>query len=190
MNVKNLSDEQLAKAVLKNNDLFEHLIGRFEKKLIRFILHISNFNKEEAEEILQEIFIKVWRNLREYEGDAKFSSWIFRIARNETISEFRKHTSRGLNKKIEMEYEDFARLKDKIDIKNDLSKKLDGENVHKILSYLPQKYKDVLILKFIEEKSTTEISDILEKPEKTISTLIHRAKKDFKNRAEKLLFFN
>ena len=181
---KDLTDEILVKKALEDVRFFGVLLQRYENKLKRYIMRISYFSLEETEEILQEVFIKVWKNLRGFDDTLKFSSWIYRITRNYTISAFRKHKSRGLDKSIQLEPEIFDNLPDELDIAKEMDTNLAAQKVHKILNMLPKVYRGVLVLRFLEEKTYTEIADIMQKPEGTIATLIHRAKKRFKKIAE------
>jgi len=96
-----LVDCELVRLSLENADFFAQIVQKYEKPLLRYLLRISNVSLEEAEDLLQEIFIKVYQNLWDFDESLKFSSWIYRIAHNETISAWRKKISRG--KKINLE---------------------------------------------------------------------------------------
>lgn len=174
------SDETLAKKSLKDIDCFETLINRYEEKLKNYILRISNFSYEETEEILQEVFIKAWKNLREFDQSLKFSSWIYRIAHNQTISSFRKHESRGHNKKISLDNALFDIVSEELDIPEKLDRKKRSQLVRETIKSLSKPYREVLVLKYLEDKSYEEISDILKKPTGTVATRLNRAKEAFK----------
>ncbi len=174
------SDNELVQKSLKNIDCFSCLYERYEKKLIFYILRISAFSPPEAEEILQEAFVKVWENLNDFDNDLKFSSWIYRIVHNVTISEWKKSKSFGKDQKQEIEDELFQNLPSLLDIEKETDDKMDKNNIRKILHLMSEKYREVLILKFLEEKNYEEISDILKKPSGTVATLINRAKKEFR----------
>jgi len=139
----------------------------------------------EAEEILQEVFVKVWKNLREFDGSVKFSSWIYRITHNETISAFRKSQSRGEKEQVSLDEDLFQIPSTELDISQTIDQKITAPIVHKILNGLSPKYREILVLKFLEDKSYEEISDILKKPMGTVATLINRAKKAFRESAER-----
>ena len=174
-----LSDEQLAKAAQDNVDAFELIVERYEQPLLRYILRISHFSAAEAEEILQEVFVKAWKKLNDFDVDLKFSSWIYRITHNQTISEFRKAKARGLQQDVKWDEDLLAGLPDKIDLPRELDQKIESAKVRKWLNALPDKYRTILILRFLEEKSYDEISDILKIPMGTAATLVSRAKKAF-----------
>ena len=178
-NCKNISDEELVKKSLQNIDYFACIYERYEQKLIRYILRISSFSIEEAEDILQEAFLKAWKNLNEFDGDLKFSSWIYRIVRNTTITEWKKTKSKGRDKKQDIDEELFRNIPSLLNTEKEADQKFNNKNIGKILQLMPEKYREVLILKFLEEKNYQEISDILKKPNGTIATLINRAKKSF-----------
>ena len=178
-NCEGISDEELVQKSLKNIDYFACIYERYEQKLIRYILRISSFSFAEAEEVLQEAFVKAWQNLNEFDGDLKFSSWIYRIVHNTTITEWKKTQSKGKNQKQEIDEELFHNLPSSLNIEKEINQKFNKENIRKILQLMPEKYREVLILKFLEEKDYKEISDILKKPSGTIAALINRAKKSF-----------
>jgi len=157
---------------------------RYETKLLNYILKISNINREDGEDILQEVFIKAYQNLNDFDLNFKFSNWIYSIAHNTTISAFRKKKVRPQT--VSWEDEDLNNiLESTLDVENTSLQKLTYKQILKIINRLPLKYKDVLILKFVEGKDYREISDILRKPMGTIATLINRARKSLIQELEK-----
>lgn len=180
----NKTDEQIVVLTLKNQDYYLCLMKRYEAKLLNYILKISNINREDAEDILQEVFIKTYQNLNDFDLNYKFSNWIYSIAYNATISAFRKKKVRPQT--VSWEDKDLNNiLESTLDVENTSLQKLTYKQILKIINRLPLKYKDVLILKFMEGKDYREISDILHKPMGTIATLINRAKKSLKQELKK-----
>ena len=180
----NKTDEQIVVLTLKNQDYYLCLMKRYEAKLLNYILKISDINKEDAEDILQEVFIKAYQNLNDFDLNFKFSNWIYSIAHNATISAFRKKKVRPQT--VSWEDKDLNNiLESTLEAENTSLQKLTYKQILKIINQLPLKYKDVLILKFIEGKDYREISDILHKPMGTIATLINRAKKSLKQELKK-----
>jgi RNA polymerase sigma-70 factor (ECF subfamily) len=173
------TDEELVALTLKSQDYYTCLVARYESKIMRYIKRISSFSKEDAEDILQEVFIKVYRNLNDFDQKLKFSSWIYRIAHNEVISHFRKMKSRPVLVTTEAD-EWLKTIAGNDDLEKELDRKFTSEEIRNILSKMDLKYKEVLALRYLEEKDYREISDILEKPMGTVATLINRAKKQFK----------
>ncbi|MFZ2189437.1 MAG: RNA polymerase sigma factor [Candidatus Magasanikiibacteriota bacterium] len=172
------TDEELVPLVLENQSYFLCLMEKYESKLLRYIMRISGVRYEDAEDILQEVFIKVYENLYGFDSDLKFSSWIYRIAHNHVISEFRKKRNRM--EIILSEEEDWHNFVSDLNIAHEVDAKLSQEVINKVLNNLDIKYREVLFLKFLEERDYKEISDILKKPMGTVATLINRAKEKFK----------
>jgi RNA polymerase sigma-70 factor (ECF subfamily) len=133
-----------------------------------------------VEDTLQDVFISAYKNLNDFDQDLKFSSWIYRIAHNKVISHFRKITARPKTVTYEGDGQLLNILASSEDLAKELERKYTGEEVRAILKGLDEKYREVLVLKFLEDKDYKEISDILEKPMGTVATLINRAKKQFK----------
>ncbi|GAB4140853.1 MAG: RNA polymerase sigma factor [Patescibacteria group bacterium] len=178
------SDEELVKLSLENSENFLCLMKRFEDKIFKFVRRISGFSNEEIEDIVQEIFLKVYENLNNFDPKLKFSSWIYRIARNQTIDESRKKKSEPKFIKIFDNDEDRSFLENiasDTDFIEDFENQEVSKNILTALSRVRLEYREVLILRFFEDKDYGEISDILKKPIGTISTLVSRAKKELRD---------
>lgn len=166
---KNLKDEEVVRFVCeKNKEIYTEIIRRYQDKLRRYIFNlIQDDNK--AEDILQETFIKAYINLRGFNRSKKFSSWIYRIAHNETINMIKKDKKQiSLNKNLDFD--------SGIDIEEGLIKKELRLKTHRCLKQMPVDYREVITLYYLEEKSYEEISDILRAPVATVGTRIRRAK--------------
>ena len=92
-NCSEKSDEEWAYLTAENQGYFLCIMKKYEIPLKRYVGRISNFSQEEIEDILQEVFIKVYQNINDFDDSLKFSSWIYRITHNHVISKFRKHKS-------------------------------------------------------------------------------------------------
>lgn len=179
----NKTDEELVGLSLLDPDHFLCLIKRYESKLLYYIMRISKLSRPDAEDILQDVFVKTYYNLNEFDTDLKFSSWIYRIAHNQTISEIRKKVARPT---VSFEKEDIDKLEDAFDIIKELDNSFDRKKIDEALSLLDEKYREVLVLRFLDEKDYLEIADILKKPVSTVGNLILRGKKLFKEEYQKL----
>jgi RNA polymerase sigma-70 factor (ECF subfamily) len=176
------TDAELVALTLENQSFFRFLIERYQEKLSRYIRRISSSSLEEAEDIIQEVFIKVYHNLRDYDPEQKFSSWIYRIAHNQTISEFRKKKSRpqGIDLPDDEDERDlFDRIASNDNIEKEVDIRVTHEIVEEVLKDMDEKYREVLILKYLEERDYQEIAYIMHKPMGTVATLLNRAKKKF-----------
>ena len=178
------SDKDIIKKVSSwDIDAFYCIVWEYEEKLLKYILRITNIDLEEAENLLQEVFIKVYKNINDYNYKLSFSSWIYRIAHNITIDYHRKNKDK-INISLQTDDENYVNLIEVLDswisLVNDLKSKELIKKIIEILGLVDKKYKDILVLKFLEDKNYKEISDILKIPEWTVATLINRWKKQFK----------
>lgn len=172
-NYKNLEDSELAIKSKSSSLSFMELIKRYEKPLFRYVKRISFFTDEETEDILQEVFIKIYKNLNNYDSSLKFSSWIYRITHNQTVDHIRKNSK---NKSVPIIDNDWGQIIDKFDLYNHIESEEIKNKIILSIENLSVKYKEVLYLRFVEEKSYEEISDIIKKPKGTVSTLINRGR--------------
>jgi len=174
------TDNELVKLSLENEDYFYCIIERYEKILTHYIRRISVSSIEDAEDILQEVFLSVYQNLNDFDESLKFSSWVYRIAHNKTISAWRKIKSRPKTVSTDEENNLFDFIASDENIQKELERKCDAKQLRRALEKVNEKYREVLVLKFLEEKDYREISDILKKPMGTVATLINRAKKNLR----------
>lgn len=178
LNVKKLTDNELIKVLKCKNPLVHNeIIERYQKRLFIYIYRFIG-NKEESEDLLQNVFLKVYKYCEKFDTKRKFSSWIYRIAHNEAVNYIKR---KNIKKFISLE--DFVSDKDRIETKSDakspmevwISKELRHE-MKEALKKIPGKYKEVLEMRYFQEKSYEEISEVLKKPVNTVGTLINRAK--------------
>lgn len=174
--IETKSDEQLVELSIKDQKYYLYLMKRYENKLVRYILRISNLTKEDAEDVLQEVFVSVYKNLQGFDQRLKFSSWIYRITHNQTISYIRKIKSRPQTIDIE-DTEILDRIATNKEMDIQVHNEIEKERILKEINSMDIKYKSVLVLRLIEEKEYNEISDILKIPKNTVGTLINRARK-------------
>ncbi|NTU98980.1 RNA polymerase sigma factor [Candidatus Falkowbacteria bacterium] len=182
---QNLTDEQVVKLVLEDQDYFLVVINRYKTKLFTFIKRLTNICDEDAEDVLQEVFLKIYLSLNGFDNGLKFSSWAYAITRNQVISNHRKLKARAEGYAVGLDDEAASRLASKIDVEKDMDSLLDKQKISLILNRLDEKYREVLVLKFIEEKDYKEISDIIRKPSGTVGSMINKAKELFRKEAEK-----
>lgn len=165
------TDEELVKKVLSGQkELFYHLITRYEAKLKRYIMTITN-RQSEVEDILQNVFLKAYKNLPTFNDSLKFSSWVYRIAHNESVNLIGSSLIQR-----------FVSLPEWFDIgsSDNVEERMDDEQLKRKLKEcierLEVKYKEPLVLFYYEEKTYGEISDILRIPVRNVGVLIHRGR--------------
>jgi len=178
-----MTDEKVAELAKNDENLFGVLMERYESALLRYIRRISSFSRDDAEDILQEAFIKAYRNLREYDTGSKFSAWMYRIVRNQTIDTARKKKIRPT---VSIEEHDLVHfLEAAIDLENESIRKDEFAAISEAVHGLPETYREALILRFLEEKSYEEIMDILRIPKGTVATLVRRGRAILLERLQK-----
>lgn len=175
--VKELTDSEIVELSIKDVNAYRYIIERYESKLLRYIKRILYISQEDAEDILQEVFLKAYKNINSYNRKYSFSNWIYRIAHNESVSFLRKKSVTVGNTEDE---NIFDRIPSDENIEEEFFSSLKSVEVREILSKLDQKYKEVLVLRFFEEKEYNEISEILHISTGTVASLISRGKEKFK----------
>ncbi len=176
------SDEEVVRMTLREPNQYGLLMERYEPKLKRYITRLGIRNPEDQLDVLQEIFIKAYRNLNGFDTDLSFSSWIYRIAHNEAVSFYRKQNVRPEGHLVADGDQVFDFLPSKQagdDVLFDT--KINAAEIQRALLELEPKYREPIILRYFEHKEYDEISDILEIPIGSVGTLLHRGKKRLKS---------
>lgn len=174
------SDEELVVLTLENQSNFSFLVNRYQEKLSRYIRRLSGLSKEEIEDLLQNIFIKAYLNLNDFDGRLKFSSWLYRIAHNETIDNYRRHQARPQLLDVDISDSYVKEITGEVDLFAELAHQEIKIIIQEAINSLDYKLKEVLILKFIEEKDYREISDIIRKPIGTVASRLNKAKTELR----------
>lgn len=173
-----MTDEQIVRRTLADKEEFAFLIERYEAKLARYLERLGIGLAEDREDVLQNAFIKAYKNLNSFDPGLSFSSWMYRITHNEAMSFFRARHARPQVTLSEDNEILLTELRDESADATALTElRLSSTELAKAFAKLEPKYRDALTLRFFEERSYIEMSDILQVPVGTVSTLIHRAKK-------------
>lgn len=162
-----------------DQDAFAEIVELFKDKIYQLVYRMIG-NSHEAEDIAQEAFIRAYININSFDVNRKFSTWLYRIATNLTIDRIRKKKpdyyldaevagTEGLTMYSQVAA-DIALPEEEVE-----TMELQGEIQRQILK-LPDKYRSVIVLKYIDELSLMEISEILEIPVGTVKTRIHRGR--------------
>jgi len=189
---KNISDTQLM-LNFKSGDIpaFEELIKRYKKSVINVIYRFLG-DRDEAEDLALEVFLRVYKSVKRYRVEAKFSTWLYKIAVNLSLSELkkrRKHFSISLNAPITT---DKGRPRELIDELADpspspekiLEEKERNFLIKKAIGLLPPGQRMVIILQIYEGLSYKEISKILGCSVKSVESRLYRARISLKKRLQ------
>jgi len=155
---------------------FEEIVNIYKHPILNIIYRYAS-NYDDAEDIAQEVFVKVWKNIKSFKGKSKFSTWLYRITVNHCLNYVNKH------KKDPISFERVVgkgRISDSPNSEIIYEKKTKSEIIGKALSNLPDRQKIALILSKFEYKSYSEISYIMGVSISSVESLIFRAKVNLK----------
>lgn len=171
-----LTDEELVELVRsQDQELYAELVKRYQAKLLRYAESIVK-SSDQAADVVQQAFIKAFKNLNSFNTHKKFSSWIYRIVHNEAINLIKKHYKEHSLEGNEWP-ESILSDKNQPDLVEKIEQKEISAAMNQALDKLPIKYRTTLSLFFMDDKSYEEISDILKIPIGTVGTRINRGKK-------------
>ncbi len=174
--IEELSDTDIVRNTLVDKEAFGLLISRYEQKLRRYIRRLGVRNEEDQNDLLQDIFIKTYKNLYGFDQALSFSSWIYRIAHNEAVSHFRRRSVRPEGSQVDDGNEVVGQIASGDDLMNEIASRDDGRILKEALEKIDPKYRDVVVLRYFEGKEYDEIADILLMPVGSVATRLHRAK--------------
>jgi RNA polymerase sigma-70 factor, ECF subfamily len=155
------------------HEAFERLVAMYSRKVFHLAFSMLR-NETPAEDMTQEILIKVWRGLPRYHGGASLSTWIYTIARNTCLTELKKRAARPT---VSMHEPEFEEAMDRVPALQSTDPESGvGMDVNQMLEQLPEKYRHVITLFYLEQKSYEEVSAALGLPLGTVKTFLYRAK--------------
>lgn len=170
-----LTDEQLCRQVQGGAlEAFEELVARYKNRLLRYGRKFL-LDDQQAEDSVQEVFLKAYQNIRSFNPDLKFSPWIYRIAHNEFINSGKK---RGRELIDFFDFDTFLphpATADRAD--TELEQKEIKQMIDGFLDQLPDKYREPLILCYMEDLDYIQMSEILKIPVATVGVRLNRARK-------------
>ncbi len=173
-----MPDARLVEDVRRGDrDAFGELVTRYERRLIRVILRFVP-DVEQARDLAQETFLRAYRRLDQFDSSRRFGPWLFRIGVNYTLDYLRKRKRRLRWSVFSDAPRDTAPDPAAPDPRNHLDL---SQEVRAVMDQLPEKYRSVLVLRDLENFSTSEIAAILNRKEATIRWRLAEARKQFKN---------
>jgi RNA polymerase sigma-70 factor (ECF subfamily) len=186
------TDEELIRLVQRGSrEAFSTLVSRYSSRIMNFVFQIVH-DREAAEDLAQETFVRVYLNAHRYRDVARFSTWIFTIAANLAKNEVRNRSRRptlplaeevGLSDEglVSVVLEDGGLQPDEEAEAGELRR-----DVAKAIDVLPPKYREVFVLREVEGFSYHEIADMAGLPKGTVKSRINRARLRFREEIERL----
>ncbi len=183
-----MSDEELVEKIKKGDiDAYEEIIKKYENKVCGIIYHMIK-NQNDVEDLAQEVFIKVYKNLSKFKGDSSLYTWIYKITVNLCLDEVKKRKNIiYLDEKLEVEDGELERelpSSDKTQVELYEEKEL-KEKLHKCIGKLPEKQRVMIVLRDIKGFSYEEISEITSVKLGTVKSQINRARLKLKELLDK-----
>jgi RNA polymerase sigma-70 factor (ECF subfamily) len=176
---------------LKRQDagLLDELIVRYQHRLLRYLLYLTS-NREMAEDLFQEVWMRVLVRGGQFNGQARFDTWLFTIARNLVIDQRRKRTMSSLDELFDVGGDDdrpmsFEVAGDEPTPFDSLSNLEDRERIAAALLQLDTLHREVLVLRFHEELSLEEISKVTRAPLSTVKSRLYRGLAAIKPKIER-----
>jgi RNA polymerase sigma-70 factor (ECF subfamily) len=166
------SDQDLILRVAKGDRLaFRTLYARHNVRVFRFILRFIK-DEGQAEDLIGEVFLDVWRQADRFEGRSSVSTWILGMARFKALSSLRKTTE------AELDDEQAAAIADDADTPETVSQKLDkAKAIRRCIDQLSPEHREIVDLVYYQEKSISEVAEIVGIPENTVKTRMFYARK-------------
>jgi RNA polymerase sigma-70 factor (ECF subfamily) len=187
-----LEDDKFVKRAIEGDqDAYKDLMDKYQKPLYFHVLKMVK-NHEQVEDLVQEAFMKAFRNLNSYNTNYAFSTWLYRITTNHTIDYLRKKKLKttSIDQPVktrdgEMEIQ----ISDDAETDRDIIRKERKKIIHNAINDLPEKYRRVIEMRHLQELSYQEIADQLDLPLGTVKAHIFRARemlyKELKDKREK-----
>lgn len=170
----NKTDEQLAKQCQQGSlDAFEELVKRHEARLFNFLCQKAP-RREDAEDLAQHTFVNAWQRIGQYRTEASFATWLYTIARNLTISHYRKHGKVTLCE-LEVAEPTLVERETPADTLSEIEEHAALWRVAR--ETLKEEAFDVLWMKYKEQLSIAEIAAVLSRTEVSVKVMLHRARK-------------
>lgn len=183
MYYNNESDEALIERVKKGDcEAFSPLIERYKMLVYRLVYRMLG-NRDDTEDLVQEVFIKAYNSIKSFKSGSPFSPWLSKIAVNLTIN-FIKKEKRGHLESLDRVQNQISSNKD--DPVEMTRSKLLKEKIQEAMSRLPEIYRAVLVLRIEEELSYEEIGKILNIPKGTVMSRLARARECLKETFEEM----
>ena len=182
-------NELVEEAKMGNFEAFGDLISLYEKKIYNYCLRMTD-RREDAEDLTQEVFVRVYKALKGFKGNSQFSTWIFRIAHNICIDHYRKSklTTFSLNQpRNEEDQREMDLPSEDPTPEEEALRKEQQEFLLKCIEELRPEYKTVIILRDIQHHSYEEIAEILDVPLGTVKSHISRARSALRETVRPLL---
>ncbi len=183
-----MDDKDAIALILKGDrEKFRLLVEKYQQMVFRTCLGFVH-NKEDADDLTQDVFIRAYQSLSRFKGNSAFSTWLYRIAVNASLNRIRKSPLNILFRKPGdtsadiKEKEFFYQLKDEDNPEKILIRQEHVKMVHRALESLPENQRTAMVLSKYDELPQKEIAEIMKISEGAVEALLQRAKKNLREK--------
>jgi len=183
------TDEELIERFQAGDlNAFDLIVKNYKDQLLNFVFRFLG-NQEEAEDVVQETFLRVYRNRSAYRRVAKFSTWIYTIAGNLARTELRRRNRRRFFSLSDMgvQDKDYEIADNLLNPESQTDGVMKEEIIQAEIARLSPKFREVIVLRDIQELSYEEISKIIRVPIGTVKSRVNRARLRLQGRLRHLL---
>ena len=167
-----------------DQDAFAQLVQHHQRRVFNLVFRMVQ-QYEEANEVTQETFLAAWQGLPAFRGDARFSTWLYRVAVNLCISELRRRSRSRLQYLDELAVPEEDRDASDMPSPDEAAETQERcRAVRRILAALPHDYRAIMVLRHFQQLAYEEIADVLQISLSQVKTRLFRARKMFKDRYE------
>jgi len=178
-----VTDEELVRRSKEDDErAFGELVSRYESKVYSLALRMVR-NPEDAEDVLQDTFLRAYRGIKSFQGASTFSTWIYRITANSALMRLRKKQLPTVSIEDQEERETPVNIADWTPgpVEQLMTQELQSE-MDEAIEALPPEFRQVFILRDIEERSNAEVAEILDLSVAAVKSRLHRARLKVRNR--------
>jgi RNA polymerase sigma-70 factor (ECF subfamily) len=183
-----MPDKELIEQIQSGSrDAFRRLVEQYQPMVFNTCLGFVG-NRQSAEDLAQDVFIEVHRSIHKFRGDAKLSTWLYRISVNKSLNHIRDHKRHNIVRSLERFF--FDERDENLDVEDTvfgtadmpLEQQQHARALHKAINALPDNQQIAFTLHKFDEMSYKEIAEVMDVSLSSVESLIHRAKKNLQKK--------
>ncbi len=183
-----MTDNEVIKLILQGDkEKFRKLVEQYQQMVFRTCMGFLH-NKDDADDLTQDVFIQAYQSLHRFKGDSAFSTWLYRIAVNASLNKIRKSPLKLILQRFDNstgfknETEKYLSVSTEEDPENILIRQEHIEWVRRALDTLPENQRTAIVLSKYDDLSQKEIAEIMNTTEGAVEALMQRAKKNLREK--------
>lgn len=175
-----MTDHEIILKILEGEkELFRYIVERYQQLVFRTCMGFLH-NREDADDLTQEIFIRAYQSLGKFRGDSSFSTWMYRIAVNASLNRVRKSSRNSLFRRLESVFNSEKKADRFVEEAESpeamVIRQEQKDRVTRAIDILPEKQRIAIVLSHYDDLSQKEIAEIMHTTEGAVEALLHRGK--------------